>query len=153
MKAKHLGALFVVLLCGAVLGQQPNTSSATMTISGTVPAPPPNPPFPLLALVPTNSITTFTLGGAPNQPYAIYQAIALSVGAASIPANNSVNSVDLLLNPFPTRPIDGFSNPFFMTSSSGNGGFGIAVPPGGAAPYGVPVGGTLALQGVVADPQ
>jgi hypothetical protein len=56
------------------------------------------------------------------------------------------------LNPFPVIVIDGFKVPAFSTDFSGNSSFAITLPPAGNPPNGVPLGLSLALQSLVADP-
>src|SRR5262245_42382224 len=148
MNAKKLGAIAVVLVCAGAFSQQPNSPFASMTINGAVGA-----PYPLSTNILTGTQAVFAIGAQFAQPYAIFQSPTLAVGSAAIPANNSFNIVDLPLNPFPALVIDGFTYPtLFSTNAAGVGGFTIAVPPTGTPPTGIPVGLTLALQGVVADP-
>src|SRR5262245_41966943 len=100
MSVKSLAAISIVLLCCVGWGQQPNSGSASMVINATV-----GPPYPIFANVLTSSLTTFTIGGGGNRPYVVYQSAALAVGSAFIPANNSSNSIDLALTPFPALVI------------------------------------------------
>ena len=124
-------AIVLSFLCVVAVGaQQPNIAGQHyMTINGVD-----GPPFPIV----NNPVRTalpaaFTIWGAANQPYAIFQG-NLQTGSTII-----VNSiVDLALSPFPVVAVDGFVNSFFNTGPSGIGGFNVTVPPTGTPPNGSP---------------
>ena len=117
----NVKTVVILLLCAvAIVAQQPNIAGQHfMTINGVD-----GPPFPII----NNPIRTalpaaFTIWGAPNQPYAIFQG-NLQTGSTIV-----VNSiVDLALNPFPVVVVDGFVNSFFNTGPTGVGGFNVTVP-------------------------
>jgi hypothetical protein len=134
---------FLFLCTVAVVAQQPNTGSHSMTINGID-----GPPFPIINNpVRTAAVATFAISGFPNQPYAIFQG---NLGTGTTFLINGI--VDLALNPFPVAVVDGFQNPFFNTGPTGAGGFQVNVPPTGTPPTGVPVGLQLALQCLIGDP-
>jgi hypothetical protein len=141
MNAKTIVALFLCTLVS--VGQQPNTGNHSMTINGIN-----GPPFPILTNnVRTNTLVTFQMGGASNQPYAVFQG---NLGVGSMFVVGGI--VDLALNPFPVLVIDGFQNPTFRTDFSGVGGFSVQVPGVGTFPNGVPLGLQLTLQSLMGDP-
>ncbi len=134
----------LVFVTAAALAQQPNSPAHSMTINGVD-----GPPYPITSNdIRTSTLTTFTILGASYQPYAIYQASTLSVGAATVAGC----SVDLALTPVPALVIDGFAEAAFRTAGNGTGVFSLQIPDPGYAPNGVPLGLQLALQAVVADP-
>jgi hypothetical protein len=136
--------VILLLFAVAVVAQQPNIPGQHfMTINGVD-----GPPYPIV----NNPVRTalpaaFSIWGAPNQPYAIFQG-NLQTGSTIV-----VNSiVDLALTPFPVVVVDGFVNSFFNTGPTGIGGFNVTVPPTGTPPNGVPVGLQLTLQTLMGDP-
>ena len=138
-------AVVLSLLCAVAIGaQQPNVPGQHfMTINGID-----GPPFPIL----NNPVRTalpalFTIWGAANQPYAIFQG---NLQAGSTIIVNSI--VDLALTPFPVVAVDGFVNPLFHTGAAGIGSLQVPVPPTGTPPSGIPTGLQLSLQCLMADP-
>jgi hypothetical protein len=147
MRAQSKVALCLILLVAGAVAQQPNSGYATMAINGVF-----GPPYPNYVNLRTSLPAYFNFAGATNQPYVLFQTSAIQVGSYFLPASNSLNSVDLTLNPFPVIVIDGFQYPAYSTNSSGNAFLQIDVPPAGNPPLGVPLGLQLALQALLADP-
>ncbi len=135
--------LAVLIVAASALAQQPNDATHSMTIDGSA-----GPPYPIATTVRTNTATVITVRGAPQRPYAIYQAANVAAGSATL--GGSI--VDLPMSPIPECVIDGFVLPTFQTAGNGTSTIALLVPDAGAGPGLVPLGLHVALQAVIADP-
>ena len=80
MIRRPVSTIVILLISAAAAGQQSNSAVHAMTINGIG-----GPPYPIATNdVRTNSTAVISLQGVSNQPYAICQAGALAVGAATV---------------------------------------------------------------------